>query len=258
MSVVPSHSPTMTFALVRHTAGSDARLSAAVLQSIAANLELQRVDLPARPLRLRRVLEAFALGEPVPDRTGPVDLIGALAELRRAVFDGSGTAAAGASAWSEAVATGWIAAELARRMNCSPGAMGVAGLLHGSGTCLARRALVAAERETGMTLDPATRSQFCSDAEPTLIDALVRRWRLTAPAALALRGWRRSGESERCSAEARCVYAAHALAAAQLHDGFPVPGLGAALVALLGLRPKEIDGLRDQSVRVIDRVRRLA
>ncbi len=230
--------------------------AASLFIAAEAAVETVRNQLPARPARLRRLLDAFALGEALPGSTRPADLVAALTEVRTSIYSAEGYAAECASMWREAVATAWIAAALARRKRASPGAAGLAGLLHRAGEALALQAVSSQEATAALLLDPATRAQFCADHGAELTQALARSWRLAAAVAAAMAGWRRVGESAALADEARIVYAGHTLATRSLFSDFRAPGLESALADTLGLSAAdlislqpELDSIRDAAVR---------
>ncbi len=230
--------------------------AASLFIAAEAAVESARNQLPPKPARLRRLLDAFALGESLPGSTRPADLVAALNEIRSAVYSAEGYTAECAAMWREAVATAWIAAALARRKRASPGAAGLAGLLHRSGEALALQAVSAQEATAALLLDPATRTQFCAEHGAELTQALARKWRLATPVAVAMTGWRRVGESAALAEEARIVYGGHTLATRSLFSDFRTPGLESALADTLGLSAAdlaalqpELDSIRDAAVR---------
>ena len=223
-----------------HPNGAGAELFHAAQAAIAAG----RDALPPRSEGLRRVIDAFALGENIPTQTRPADLVTALRQLRQAVFTVAGYETQCSSLWREAVATGWIAAAIARHRRASPGTAGVAGLLHRAGEALALAAVARSESAAALLIDPGIRTQLCDDHGPELTQALARAWRLAAPVGAALQGWRRVGEGSGISADAKVVYFAHALATQSLFTDFRAPGLESAMAEGLELTSRSFATLQ--------------
>ncbi|MFO1455610.1 MAG: HDOD domain-containing protein [Steroidobacteraceae bacterium] len=207
-------------------------------------------SLGSRPAALRDVLDALAAGVALPPRDAvrarraPLALHVALDGLRETLFTVPGRDREARLLWREALATGWLAADIARLAGGSPGTAGLAGLLHRAGDALALRTIARFESTGQVRLDASSVQSTAVTFEPEFTAALGRAWKLAPGVVAALQGWRRVGEGSSVGAEARAVHFGHAFASQVLFAEFPAPGLAAAVEAALRLDRRELARLR--------------
>lgn len=223
-------------------------------EALLARLEAAAGEVAAglgpRPAALRDVLDALAAGvaltprEEPRARRAPLALHVALDQLRESLFMVPGREREARLLWREALATAWLAADIARLAGGSPGTAGLAGLLHRAGDALALRAVARVEGAVPTRLDAASLQSAAGAFEPELTASLGRAWKLSPGVLAALQGWRRFGESAAVGAEARAVHFGHAFASQVLFAEFPAPGLAAAVEAALRLDRRELTRLR--------------
>lgn len=203
-----------------------------------------------RPAALREVLDALSAGAALPPREdlrarrAPLALHLALDSLRESLFVAPGRDREARQLWREALATAWLAADIARLAGGSPGSAGLAGLLHRAGDALALRAVAQVESAGQARLDAASLQSFAGGFEAELTASLGRAWKLSPGVLGALQGWRRVGESTAVSAEARAVHFGHAFASQVLFAEFAAPGLVDAVESALRLDRRELARLR--------------
>lgn len=204
----------------------------------------------ARPGALREVLDALSAGAALPPRDelrvrrAPLALHLALDSLRESLFAVPGRDREARLLWREALATAWLAADIARLAGGSPGSAGVAGLLHRAGDALALRAIARVESAGEARLDASTVQSVAGSFEAELTATLGRAWKLAPGVLAALQGWRRVGEMPSVSAEARAVHFGHAFASQVLFAEFAAPGLVDAVESALRLDRRELARLR--------------
>lgn len=215
-----------------------------VLDALDAAMFSRARGIPARPAVLGVLWTSSA--ERLDGKALDTALRSVLPDIRQAIYCAPGREIEMRALWREAIASAFLAIQLARRQGISAAAAGIGGLLHRAGDALALQALDATEREYGARADGSVRARLIALHEPTFTAGLVHAWQLPAMSAAAIVGWRRHGERAAETPESKAVYVAHLLAAELLLPGFCAPELTSAVATRSGTSATDLQALRAQ------------
>jgi hypothetical protein len=176
----------------------------------------------------------------------------ALRDVEEALFVGYGREAQAKTLWREALATAAYASQLADIQSASIAAAACGGLLHRAGEAFAIGSLARAENSAGVQLDAPSAQELISSQGQELAERIARDWKLSAPAAACMLGWRQFGEFSKVSGESAAVYFGHLLAVELLHPEFTAPGALDAAGAEFGLNVEALEWVRGEGRVILD------
>jgi hypothetical protein len=223
--------------------------------ALAAAFRARRQHLPDAPASLAALLDA--------SRHGPAGLLArpgvrdALGEVRYRLFHAPGRDAEAQSSWNESLATAVFAARVAQLRGASVEVAFCGGLLHRAGEALALKMLARVELEYRMTLDGASRREWCTTNGHELAERLVRSWALSPDVGSCVLGWRRFGEFAEVSGESAALYFGRLFAIELLQPQFCVPGALEHAAADLGLSTEAVIQVRAEDGRAREMIRAL-
>lgn len=181
---------------------------------------------------------------------------GALEALRDALFVAPGREREALALWRESVATAACAELLAPARNASVAVATLGALLHRAADAWMLRVIARSERETESRLDGAARARLAARESASCAARLVREWKLAAPVASCMLGWRQCGEISSVSAEAVVVYCARMLAIELLQPDVCVPGALDAAAEEYGLDAAALARVRARGTDLLSLVNR--
>jgi hypothetical protein len=220
-------------------------------QALAAAFKSRRQNLPPAPASLPALLSGCQNGvQGLLGRPGCRDVLG---EIRARLFHTPGRDAEVQALWHEGVATAVFAARVAQLRQAAVPAAFLGALLHRSGEALALKMLARVELEYRMTLDSASRRDWCTTHSFELTERLMRTWKVPQQVETCALGWMRVGESDPVSQESTAVYLGRLFAIEFLQPQFCVPGALDHAAADLGLSADLIIQVRHEEARSLIR-----